>query len=488
MGTELFMAENTQGALSSISPVVAILSQITVVVLSIVGFGIVNFALIKNAVNALYWVAPKHWDKVDQVKRANLTMSNLTGAAGAANGDVGANNQVMQLIGSVASLMYSVLPNIKAMSDFGVDDNGKAVNVDPKIYFMKALPLAVVQIFIGVFVFNGYPAQVAETFSKAGTEVFDLVLANTDPVALVKKIPTSFAFYSLSTDSAEDDVSVVVNEAAKSAIKTYLGTFNDVQQEKRDEVALSIEAWLLNEISGDKSEYCNSDKYDVSITSQMDSIEIDMSRFNDVENDGVWQFAFRIPASSIESGTALDTSSKYLRVNMKCTPVASKGDTSSVECGMNVPSSMLLFDSSDGAMTIDLEVEEGTGFGLVSNSSGRITCDVKTSSGTVSANMEVFGASITITPKSSSDSISDCSYISNISGLKYYFGTSSHVVRQIQVQGNDVVFEPLDSDSGITTWSWGESPSKTSNTVIDSDEDEELEDVEDDSDEDEDEW
>ena len=454
---ELFLPEYTTGTISSISFFANIIGGAAVFVLSLTGFGIVYSAIIKNALSGLYWTNPRLWDKVDQVKRANLNFIKSRDGVSAANGSVGSNNQVMLLLGSLSSLVLSMLLNVKELSEFGIDENGNEVKTDPKHYFMKALPMCVVCIFVGVFIWKGYPSQVANKFAETGTGIFDLVLTNTDPIAFVEKLPTKFAMYKLSTDTAKDDVSEVVNSAAKKAIQAYLGTFTDVEKAKRNAVALEIESWLIPAIEAN-AQYCDSDKYSVSLTAQIDNLEVDMSRYNGVENDGVWQFAYRTPVDTFNSGTVIDTTNKYLRVNMVCTPKASKGNTKSVECNLTLPRNSASYNASTKTLTIDIGQSEGTGFGFSQRGNAAVG-SVSANGKSVSVVITASGTTFTVKAKDNKTDIAGATTITGVNGITYNYGSSAHPVRSISCTGSgSATFSPVDTESGISSWSWGEGP------------------------------
>ena len=167
----LFNIQWSKGNLGSINFIVQWLSWASVILISIVGFGIVIFSIGKNALAGLYAVSPKLWDRVDEVKKANISAKQ------------GSGNQLINILGSIPTILCKALPNVKAMTEF--DDE----QISPKVYFMKSLPVLCLQIFVGVFIFFGYPSQVANTVSKFGTGVLDVVFANVDPTAWISKLP-----------------------------------------------------------------------------------------------------------------------------------------------------------------------------------------------------------------------------------------------------------------------------------------------------------
>ncbi|MBR3600621.1 MAG: hypothetical protein IKL53_12225, partial [Lachnospiraceae bacterium] len=74
----LFDKAWTEGNLYEIQPVVNVLGTFACWVISIVGFGIVIFSILKNAFSGLYVVNPAFWDKVSDVKAQAVTGAQKT--------------------------------------------------------------------------------------------------------------------------------------------------------------------------------------------------------------------------------------------------------------------------------------------------------------------------------------------------------------------------------------------------------------------------
>ena len=87
--TDLFSGDWTQGNLFEIQGLVNVLAGIAVVVISAVGFGIVIFSILKNAISGLYVVNPPFWDRVSQLKE-----DAVNGATGLVNDTIGKSNNI----------------------------------------------------------------------------------------------------------------------------------------------------------------------------------------------------------------------------------------------------------------------------------------------------------------------------------------------------------------------------------------------------------
>lgn len=452
MGDNLFSPEYTQGNLAEIGFIAQVIGRIAVVVISIVGFGIIMAAILKNALHGLYAVSPKFWDRVDEAHKVSLGFSSSSGG-----------NQISKVVGSITIVFLNILPNVKALTDF--DDEV----LDAKAYFMKAIPLLCVQIFVGVFIFFGYPAQVAEKFSDFGRGFFDVVLMNVDPTAWVQSIPKKMIILDLSTDGSKDDVDITINKIARSVYTTYVGELDDMTSEKRNEVSRLIEQWVIQNTSQDYVTFCDTDKYAMSVTSRISIAEPDISRVgssNGNNKDGIYAFAYYTPLATWEHGSTKDAEGKYVRYDLVFTPVASKGNTSSVENVMNAM--RFSKDNSANKITITVADEVTTSYGLTGLS--RITGTVSINGNDVKVNLALSENTIIVTPAAGSTSITDATVISNISGLYYFYGSSKHAIRSIMQGGSGsrtTSFVPVNENDQSNSWVWGEQPTSKSKTEVD---------------------
>lgn len=464
-GTDLFSAEYVQGDLASsglISALTHYIGIVAVFIISIVGFGIVMSSIMKNAMAGLYCVNPKLWDRVAEVKE------NGGNRATEAIGKFGAVGKVASKpVGLLISGFCAVLPNVKAMTDF--DDND---TLDAKAYFLRALPLMIFQIFVGVFIFYGYPSKVAAYAGDFGTGLFDVVLTNVDPTAWVEAVPTTFANYTLVTDGATDDESKAVNKVSYAVIKRYVAKYNDITKSKRVEIGLDIESWVMTEMTSmeNAGRYLDSSAYDMSVECLIPGVPQDLSRVNQADTSGAYSrpkvggtgivtYSFVGDASMFDSGTAMDNSNDYVRVNLVFTPIAQKVDSSNIKSVVHVNSKTkdsinevqikLANSSTINGWTVRTSGKSAVGTAVVGDKSVKVT-------------ISVVGGTLVVTPQSKSDSISGLSEITGISGLKYANGTTvSHSITGVTVDTsvNVVTFMPEISDM-FNTWTYGEAPAK----------------------------
>lgn len=227
----LFNIQWSKGNLGSINFIVQWLSWASVVLISIVGFGIVIFSIGKNALAGLYAVSPKLWDRVDEVKKANISAKQ------------GSGNQLINILGSIPTILCKALPNVKAMTEF--DDE----QISPKVYFMKSLPILCLQIFVGVFIFFGYPSQVANTVSKFGTGVLDVVFANVDPTAWISKLPGEISVVNYVTKGSKVPFDTNVLKVSQAFQASLASNVSGITADSLEDCSLKFEQYALSQMA-----------------------------------------------------------------------------------------------------------------------------------------------------------------------------------------------------------------------------------------------
>lgn len=347
-GQNLFDEKWTQGNLYEIQPIVNVLSTVAVWVISIVGFGIVIFSILKNAMSGLYVVNPTFWDKVSDVK--NQAVAGASNAIQSAAGRVpGGGSAITQRIGGVMTFLLGLIPDIRALTDF---DDG--VPIDKKQYFMKSIPLLVFQIFIGMFIFFGYPSKIANWIGSGGTYVVDAIINNTDPVAIVQGISDKITVYQLATDGSPLPFDQNVNKGASEMIRTVQSRYTDMQKEPTQETAYALESFLQTALSkgGAESVLGAEEGYEVNIvTSYNSGIPNIAEAFKYVSQDpsyplvraqatnGTVQYKTWVAAQSLPTGSTKVGENDYFVWTITATPVSvSKTSSASlIMCAGYVP-------------------------------------------------------------------------------------------------------------------------------------------------------
>lgn len=148
MGGELFDPNWSTGNMEA-NPVTSFIHNVGTVVavsvISIIGFGIVVSSIVKNSAAGLYCANPHFWDKVATAKTRKIEEGMKSAFTKEWSG-----NRIMAVGGSIETVLLSLFPNVKSYTDFS---GGQAL--DPKGYFMKAIPAMVVVVFMGVLIFYG---------------------------------------------------------------------------------------------------------------------------------------------------------------------------------------------------------------------------------------------------------------------------------------------------------------------------------------------
>lgn len=393
-GQNLFSEQWTEGNLYEIQPIVNVLSQVSVWVISIVGFGIVIFSILKNALSGLYVINPNVWDKVDEIKNqavAGVT-STIQQGVSAYNGR---GSAVAQKLGGVATFLLSLIPNVKALTDF---EDGAPV--DKKQYFMRSIPLLVFQIFIGMFIFFGYPSKIANWIGSAGTYMVDAMINNVDPVEVIQGVSDKITVYNLATDGSPLPFDKVVNDATTKMLSVVQTRYRDMQKEPTQETAYALERYIQTALSKGSAESVlgAEEGYDINIVCTPTSgVPALADAFKYVSQDasypcvraqavnGTIQYKTWINANNLPTGSTKVGSEDYFVWTITATPVSvSKTSSASmiICAGYNATPTM----STGKTTNIRLKgITIGNGEGDLRGTPGPISVDIVDSTGTTIA-------------------------------------------------------------------------------------------------------
>lgn len=167
-----------QGAISSISKITEFVDIWFVRIISVVSFFIISAALLKNACAGAYCANSKFWDKVADAHQKTEAL-NLAGAVNFIKGGQGIMNVTP---GGIRDFFLGIVPNIKAFTDF------EDADIEPKAYFMKAIPQMIACVIIGIFIYNGYYRDTASTVGEMGSVLIERTLGSVNPDSFVNKI------------------------------------------------------------------------------------------------------------------------------------------------------------------------------------------------------------------------------------------------------------------------------------------------------------
>lgn len=378
-GQDLFNEAWTKGDLNAISDIVGVLGNVAMSIISFVGFAIVVFSILKNALSGLYVVNPQLWDQVDELKKAGTNL-----AEKAKSGNV-----AVQKLGAVSAFILSALPNVKDLTDFADPKNGEGsgekVIPDKKQYFMKAIPLLVVQIFIGMLIFFGYPSKIANWIGTGATYAIDVVIDNADPVTLIQSVSDSFVNIKLATDGSNDPWENAINKATREMVSVVNTQYNDILKESLQTVAYEIESNLQGKL-GEQTirDHLASNAFQTSITATYypnlpklsDSYKpisgTDYTLTSSTATNGEITYMYYIAVDSLSHGSQKTKATDYLVWRIKCTPVAITNSTTS---NIVVYGGSAAAKSIQGYDQISLgNISYGTAEGAINGSLG--TCSV----------------------------------------------------------------------------------------------------------------
>jgi len=354
---DLFAEDWTQGNLNSIPWLTNNLGKLACIVISAVGFGIVIFSILKNALSGLYVVNPKLFDKVDDVQKA-IGLGDY-----AAEGALGGLTQKVPKIGSILQSLLALIPNVKALTDFdGVDSSV----IDKKQYFMKAIPWLVAQIFIGMIIFYGYPAKIAQWCGNAGTTVIDLCLNNVDPVETVAGLADKMVIADFATDGSSDPYDQFVNQASKSAWRDIVGHLTDMNKQYRASSAYEVEG-VIQTAFVNVSQLQQTEGWDVKIvtsyTTQEPSVATGYAQEGDLWTNAAtlgqgstitYKYWFTITGNVTTGSTMVDVDghTDYEVITVTLTPSALKTSTKATGQYIAGFSSAGMYESKDGLLII----------------------------------------------------------------------------------------------------------------------------------------
>lgn len=330
-GQNLFSEKWTEGDLNSIQPIVNMLSTLSVWVISIVGFGIVIFSILKNALSGLYVINPSFWDRVSQIKKQAVGhISGVVDYAANKNG-----NEMAQRLGGIVTWLMTLIPDVRALTDF--DDGVDPASIDKKQYFMKSLPLLVFQIFIGTFIFLGYPSKVAEWIGEGGTYLVDAIMNNTDPVTVVQRVSDKIQVYHLATDGSPLPYDKRINEFTTNILRAVQSKYPSMEADPTQEVAYVLESWLQTALYSAQDVLSAEQGYTFSCVSTYNKgIPTVASAFQYVSTDagaplvkasatnGTVQYMTWISAASLPTGLPAVDPDDYFRITITASPEALK--------------------------------------------------------------------------------------------------------------------------------------------------------------------
>lgn len=214
--TDIMDGQRFQGAVRSINFITEFIDIWFIRIISATAFFIISAALLKNVCAGAYVANSKFWDKVDDAHKKKDAISIASAKQFFAGGQGIMNTNV----GSMRDFLLCLFPNIKAFTDF--DD----ADIEPKAYFMKAIPQMCACVIIGIFIYNGYYRDTAATVGQTGSVIVTRVLGSVNPEGLVDTLfnTTGWPDFPTKNDNsiqgrAEYEISKAIKGAVASKCK-----------------------------------------------------------------------------------------------------------------------------------------------------------------------------------------------------------------------------------------------------------------------------
>lgn len=272
-----------EGAIESIRVIVDIIDVGFTFVITLIAFLIICAALLRNVFAGAYYAFPKFWDKVDAAHKEMQGQAWFARIKGLPNALKEAN------AGSLGNALMRLLPNVKMFTDF------EEAAVEPKAYFIKAIPQMIGVVIIGVFIYNGYYRDTAAVVSSFGSEMFKRVITSTDPVSFFDRIAGTSGTPDFPSDTDPTDKGKLQNKMARKAYGQIMSSYPDISaKDKKSIIALSVDNWIGSALNEQEEKANNADgwkaKYDISITYGVNKNEADIRYSND-NNQMIYQFA-----------------------------------------------------------------------------------------------------------------------------------------------------------------------------------------------------
>ncbi len=242
---DILSSSRYQGAIESISWLTTRTDSIFTMVITFAAFAIISVSLLKMALAGLYVVFPKFFDRVSDAHKRVEAWS-LSSVKQYFTGG-GYNNTSA---GAIRDTLLAIVPDVKAFTDF---EDGM---VDPKHYFMKAIPQMVVFVIIGVFIYNGYYRDVALLVGSVGAEAFERVFWGVDPEAVLDRLTQTTGMPDFATDGATDTQGKLINDITKRTYRAVIGKYTDITSATaKARLGSQIESWAISNFGID-SPYC----------------------------------------------------------------------------------------------------------------------------------------------------------------------------------------------------------------------------------------
>jgi len=240
---DILMSPRFEGAISTIHVLTEFIDQYFAIFISVVSFFIISAALLRNVIAGAYAAFPKFWDKIADAKTAM-------------------EGRQLNLGGTDVSWMMKILaffiPNLKELSDF--HDN----TVEPKHYFIVAIPKMFAVVMIGVMIYNGYYRDITAVTAEFGSALIEKTLLNVDPVKIIDRVVAGAFSPDFASEKDASEIGNFTSDIAKASYKKVMSTYYDISDSgTKTKLANQIESLVYAFVNSNAS-YFDSEKYKIS--------------------------------------------------------------------------------------------------------------------------------------------------------------------------------------------------------------------------------
>ena len=215
--SDIMNSDRFQGAIESIEWLTTRVDHWFTMIITATAFFIISAAMLKNTCAGAYCANPKFWNKVAEAheKAEAVQLSSLF---------QGEFKQKFANLStsSIKDALLCIVPNIKAFTEF--DD----ADIEPKQYFMKAIPQMCACIIVGVFIYNGYYRDTAAVVGNFGSEICTRFFGSIDAANWVDKLTQTTSKAESIYDNDESIEGRYLKEITQALYKAYIGVVKNV--------------------------------------------------------------------------------------------------------------------------------------------------------------------------------------------------------------------------------------------------------------------
>lgn len=215
--SDIMNSDRFTGAIESIEWLTTRVDHWFTMIITATAFFIISAAMLKNTCAGAYCANPKFWNKVAEAheKAEAVQLSSLF------QGDFKQKFGNLST-SSIKDAILCIVPNIKAFTEF--DD----ADIEPKQYFMKAIPQMCACIIVGVFIYNGYYRDTAAVVGNFGSEICTRFFGSIDAANWVDKLTQTTSKAESIFDNDDSLEGKYCREITQALYKAYIGVAKNV--------------------------------------------------------------------------------------------------------------------------------------------------------------------------------------------------------------------------------------------------------------------